>query len=278
MIKKLFYKICWQLSKALNIKSINKNLAILNLENNYAKIREKNKNDLILFGHKVFSQSDEDGIIDEIFKRISTKSKYFIEIGIQDGKECNTTNLLFQNWKGIWIEKDQKYAEAAKTNFQKYSENIRIINEGVNINNINKLLSNNIHNDFKNTEIDLLSIDIGLNNYHVLKAITSIKPRVIVTEYNAKFGPIIDWVAEYDDSKEWDNSDYFGASFNAYYKMLNDKDYHLVSCNITGVNCFFVRKDLLNDKFDKDLDLKKLYPPARYNLIKAFEPDLKIRI
>ena len=171
MIKKLFYKICWQLSKALNIKSINKNLAILNLENNYAKIREKNKNDLILFGHKVFSQSDEDGIIDEIFKRISTKSKYFIEIGIQDGKECNTTNLLFQNWKGIWIEKDQKYAEAAKTNFQKYSENIRIINEGVNINNINKLLSNNIHNDFKNTEIDLLSIDIGLNNYHVLKAI-----------------------------------------------------------------------------------------------------------
>ena len=58
MIKKLFYKICWQLSKALNIKSINKNLAILNLENNYAKIREKNKNDLILFGRKVFSQSD----------------------------------------------------------------------------------------------------------------------------------------------------------------------------------------------------------------------------
>tara|TARA_Y100000816_G_scaffold290866_1_gene280631 strand:- start:323 stop:1159 length:837 start_codon:yes stop_codon:yes gene_type:complete len=278
MIKKLFYSICWQLSKALNIKSINKNLAILNLENNYLKIRENNENNLILFGRKVFSQSDEDGIIDEIFKRISTKSKYFVEIGVQDGKECNTTNLLLQNWKGIWIEKDRKFAEAAKKNFEKFSESIKVINEGANIDNIDALITSNIGNDVKNTEVDLLSIDIGLNNFHVLKAITSIKPRVIVTEYNAKFGPIINWVAEYDDTKEWDNSDYFGASFNAYCKMLSDKDYHLVSCNITGVNCFFVRKDLLNDKFEKDHDLINLYQPARYNLIKAFEPDLKIRI
>ena len=39
-----------------------------------------------------------------------------------------------------------------------------------------------------------------------------------------------------------------------------------------------IRKNILNDKFDKDLDLIKLYQPAIYNLIKAYEPDLKIRI
>ena len=276
MIKKLFYKICWQLSKALNLKSINKNLAILNLEKLYDKIRNEKKDDLILFGYKVFSQSDEDGIIEEIFERISVQNKYFIEIGIQDGKECNTTNLLFQNWKGIWIEKDNKYAIKAQNNFKKYLNNIKIINEGANIDNINDLILTNLGSE--KIEVDLLSIDIGLNNYHVLKAISSIQPRVIVTEYNAKYGPKIDWVAEYNDSQEWDNSDYFGASLNSYCKMLKEKNYHLVACNITGVNAFYVRKDLLNNKFDKEANLEKLFQPARYNLIKAFEPNFKIKI
>ena len=36
-----------------------------------------------------------------------------------------------------------------------------------------------------NDELDLLSIDIGINTFHILEHI-EIKPRVIVTEYNAK--------------------------------------------------------------------------------------------
>ena len=38
-------------------------------------------------------------------------------------------------------------------------------------------------------EIDLLSIDIDGNDYHVWKAIDVINPRVVVIEYNAKFTP-----------------------------------------------------------------------------------------
>ena len=35
----------------------------------------------------MYSQSDEDGILQEIFKRIGISQKKFIELGVQDGKE-----------------------------------------------------------------------------------------------------------------------------------------------------------------------------------------------
>src|SRR5262245_56964465 len=53
---------------------------------------------------QVYSQNGEDGIIQEIFRRIGTESRLFIEIGTGDGLECNTTFLLAQGWRGIWVE------------------------------------------------------------------------------------------------------------------------------------------------------------------------------
>ncbi|MBR0150062.1 MAG: hypothetical protein IJP89_01730 [Synergistaceae bacterium] len=38
------------------------------------------------YGFKVYSQNDEDGIIQEIFRRIGTTDKHFIEFGVQN---CN---------------------------------------------------------------------------------------------------------------------------------------------------------------------------------------------
>ena len=34
--------------------------------------------------------------------------------------------------------------------------------------------------------------------------------------------------------------------------MLKEKNYLLVGCNVTGVNAFFVRRDLVNEKFIDD--------------------------
>ena len=52
----------------------------------------------------VYSQSDEDGIIDQIFDKISIKNRFFLELRVENGLETNTTFLLSQNWKGIWFE------------------------------------------------------------------------------------------------------------------------------------------------------------------------------
>jgi len=36
------------------------------------------------YGYKMYSQNDEDGIIEEIFKRIGTTSKTFVEFGVEN--------------------------------------------------------------------------------------------------------------------------------------------------------------------------------------------------
>lgn len=87
------------------------------------RIRLKNPKSLEPYGYKVYSQNDEDGIIHEIFNRIGTTDKRFIEFGVQDGLESNTHLLLFYDWKGLWIEGSPEYCKEIKTKFKPVIEN-----------------------------------------------------------------------------------------------------------------------------------------------------------
>ena len=171
---------------------------------------------------------------------------------------------------------NQKNVEIIKKNFSRYLENsLQIHSEKISTSNVNQILTKYYK---PGSEIDLLSIDIGVHTFHVLEKIETINPRVIVTEYNAKYGPLIDWTVVYNKDAEWDNSDYFGASLHSFEKMLKKKDYYLVGCNITGVNAFFVRKDLLNEKFEEDTTSKYHFIEGRYWLKNAFDKNYKIKI
>src|ERR1700761_6439377 len=70
---------------------------------------------LLASGYKAFSQNQEDGMIAEVFRRIGTTSKRFIEFGVQDGLECNSGFLLMQGWRGAWIEGAADNAARART-------------------------------------------------------------------------------------------------------------------------------------------------------------------
>ena len=195
---------------------------------------------LIRYGYKVFSQNDEDGIIREIFKRIDVTNNVFVEFGIGDGLENNTLALLFDGWSGLWID-------ASTNSIQKISDNysaiikrgsLKIVEAFITRENINELISANIvHKD-----IDLLSIDIDGNDYHILDAITCISPRVLVIEYNAKFAPPILYCMDYDEKHVWQSDDCYGASLKFLEVNIEKKGYYLVGCNLTGTNAFFVKK------------------------------------
>ena len=98
-IKKALY-VFWKHS---GLKNIEKLLATRILEQQYNKEKYQNDKSLIKKGFKVFSQQDEDGIIEEIFKRIGTTNKKFLEFGV-NSKDNNTTFLLLNGWTGIWLE------------------------------------------------------------------------------------------------------------------------------------------------------------------------------
>ena len=60
------------------------------------------------------------------------------------------------------------------------------------------------------------------------------------------------------------------ASLAAWDELLHVKGYSLVGCNITGVNAFFVRNDLVSGKFCEPLTPENHYEPARYWLTNGF--------
>ena len=274
MIKKLIYKILWSFSKHTRIHSINKILAKNNLMKILSEKKYDNEKKLTKFGFKVYSQSDEDGIIEEIFKRINTTNKKFVELGVQDGLETNTTYLLNKGWSGLWVEANNKDVKKVESifNFLIKKEKLKISNKFISKDNINEILSKEFN---ANEEIDLLSIDIGLQTYTVLENIKHVNPRVIIIEYNAKFRAETLWVAKNKDKKFWENTDHFGASLKSYQLLCEKKGYKLVGCGILGINAFFVRSDLINEKFLKSHETKEHYEDPKYWLLKAYEHDLK---
>jgi len=223
---------------------------------------------LLRFGFKACSQNDEDGIIQEIFSRIGTTNRYFVEFGVGNGLENNTLYLLIKGWKGVWIEGGKNNAEIIRRKFHSLiNKNILTFdNSFISKENINSLLAQKkVPN-----EVDLLSIDIDGNDYHVFKEINCITPRVVVVEYNAKFPPPVLWVMKYNPKHTWDSTDYMGASLKSFEYLFNDKGYSLVGCNITGSNAFFVRKDLVGDRFQQPFSAENHYEPARHLLTAAF--------
>ena len=217
------------------------------------------------FGYKVYSQSDEDGIIEEIFNRIGLQTKTFIEFGVGDGIENNSHYLLHKAWSGLWIEGSKKDLKKLRKLFVTPIENNRltIVNGFITKDNINELIEK--EGKIKG-EIDLLSIDIDGNDYWIWEAIRCVSPRVVVIEYNAKFPPNHEWVMAYDPKHQWSGSDKQGASLKSLEILGKKLGYQLAGTNISGINAFFVKENLARDLFFKPAVAEKLYNPARWTM------------
>jgi len=112
-------------------------------------------------------------------------------------------------------------------------------------------------------EPDFFSLDIDGNDRWVLEeALLGVEPKVLCLEYNAKFPPTLAVSIAYNARHCWANDDYHGASLRAFCECLGG--YRLVSCDLSGVNAFFVRKDLAADF--PDLAVESLYQPFRERL------------
>jgi len=210
-------------------------------------------------GFRSFSQNDEDGILQEIFRRIGTAQKTFVEFGVQDGLQTNTRLLLYQGWRGLWIEADEQQHRKLSSAFASEiaAGQLQALRTFVTSQNISSLIES-----AGLSELDLLSIDIDGNDYWIWDAI-AIKPRVIVIEYNAKFRPPTRWVMKYNPEHRWNYTDYQGASLESLNGLARRKGYTLVGCCLAGVNAFFVRDDLVQEHFPEP-DVARLYNPPRY--------------
>lgn len=217
---------------------------------------------LLRHGFKVYSQHDEDGIIQEIFRRIGTSVRTFVEFGVESGVECNTVKLLVEGWRGLWIEANAQACNGIKANFEAFlkEKRLTLTQSLVTAENINGLIEKA---GFEG-EIDILSIDIDFNDYWVWKAIETVSPRVVAIEYNAGLRPPMSLTVPYQPNRAGDGTNFFGASLEALVRLGRQKNYRVVGCNISGSNAFFVREDLCADHFIEPATAEEHYEPPRH--------------
>jgi hypothetical protein len=209
--------------------------------------QQKYQNNLRLnkYEFQSHSQNGEDGMIHEIFNRIGLTNKYFIEFGVGNGLQNNSAYLLLNGWKGIWIEADDSNALNINSAFKSKLDSGQLIlrKQFIYKDNLKSILDEVA----APLEPDLLSIDIDGNDYWVWKYLDHYSPRVVIVEYNGALGPYSDWKMDYNEKHFWNGSKgiHFGVSLKALEKLGSEKGYSLVGCNLTGVNAFFVRNDLV---------------------------------
>ena len=118
---------------------------------------------LFRYQSQVCSQNGEDGIIHEIFRRIGTTTRVFVEVGVGNGCENNTAFLLSQGWTGFWIDGDTGFLGALENREDLQKECLKYLVAFATRENISALFEQlGVPNEF-----DLLSLDIDQNTFYV---------------------------------------------------------------------------------------------------------------
>lgn len=208
---------------------------------------------LLKYASNTYSQSGEDGILDEIFRRLGISTGTFLEFGAWDGlKYSNCAKLARQrNWSGLFIEGNEVRFKDLCANYAQYP-NVVCVNRWVDFDgdsSIDSLSSTLGPVDC----LDLLSIDIDGNDFHVLASM-QLRPRVIVVEFNPSVPNDVFFVQER-------NFDVFqGSSLLAFNSLLTKMGYELCCC--TSANAFFIfASDFPKLGLEKFSSLDEAYTP-----------------
>lgn len=194
---------------------------------------------------RVFSQWGEDGIIQHLINTVPIEHRNFVEFGVEDYSEANTRFLLMHdNWSGLLLDGDPDNIARIRRDDLSWRYTLKAECAFITRENINELLSRN----GMAGDVGLLSIDIDGNDYWVWEALEVIKPRIVVIEYNSRFGPSravsVPYDAGFTRAKAHHSTIYYGASLAALVRLGEHKGYDFVGSNSTGCNAFFVRREL----------------------------------
>lgn len=190
---------------------------------------------LLGYARKIHSQNGEDGIIEKVLEIIGDPTRWCVEFGAWDGRYLSNVCHLIesQRYAAVLIEGSaSRFDDLVKS----YEGNDRVFpirafvgfgaEDGLDV----ILSRTEIPREF-----DVLSIDIDGNDFHVWKAMTAYRPRLVVIEYNPTIPSQVDFVQPADMSINQ------GASILALTRLAKDKGYELIAT--TQHNCFFVARE-----------------------------------
>jgi hypothetical protein len=183
----------------------------------------------------VYSQTGEDGVLEQIIELLPDKNFWCVEFGAWDGQFLTNTRHLIEahHYSAVLIEADGKKFEQLERNYQNQPK-VLPINAMVGFSE-----DNNLDHILQSTpspiNFDVLSIDIDGNDFHVWRMISAYCPKVVVIEYNPTIPTPVRFVQEPDMNVHQ------GSSLLSLVELGKIKGYELVC--VLSWNAIFVKKE-----------------------------------
>ena len=243
------YRNCINSIERLTFEDIRLQELVKKLKINMSKLLTLNQvnDEFFSNGYSIFSQWDEDGLIQYLVSHANITNRTFVEIGVGDYSEANTRLLMEKdNWSGLVVDCNSTDIEKMRNSSFFWKYNINAVSEFVEPDNVNELL---IENKIKG-DIGLLSIDVDGVDYWIWDSINVISPLIVICEYNGIFGSkakvTVPYERRFDRRKKHYSYLYAGASIRALKVLGKKKGYTYIGTNNAGNNAFFVRDDILD--------------------------------
>lgn len=200
-----------------------------------------------------FSQGNQDCVIVEIFSRVSTTNRFYLEYGFNTKTQCtgsmpNTCVLSKKTgWKGLLLDAKNENAQINLRKHPLFARNIVSIFASYNV----------------PLNLDYLSSDMDSHDYFVMRSILEsgiYRPRVISTEYNfnypfnwsmALLDPFLDGFEGMESYKFKPSGCAWGVSASGWRFLMERFGYRMVALT-PRLDIFWVRKDLLANVFVPD--------------------------
>jgi hypothetical protein len=220
-----------------------------------------------------FSQNGEDGILLYLFSVLGTTNKKVVEICAGDGIECNAANLIVNHgWSGLLVDGDEQNIALARQFYatcrDTFSRVPTLVRAWVTAENVNQLLCEHGYAG----EVDLLSLDIDGMDYWVWQALTCVRPRVVVLEFNYRWGPERAVTVPYRADFRVESNKHpwcCGASLPAFVKLGRQRGYRLIGTHKQELNAIFLRSDLGTDLFP-EVSVPRVF--ERNALLRSWSP------
>ena len=126
-----------------------------------------------------YSQNREEGLMEEVVRRLGIESGRAVEIGGSDGQFCSNTALLAEaGWQVLFVETDYKLYQRCCENWCGW-DNVRSQCCHVDDRNINA---------FVNDDTDCLSIDLDGQDFNVFQGMKA-RPKIVIVEIDSSVEP-----------------------------------------------------------------------------------------
>ena len=204
----------------------------------------------------VTSQAGEDGIIERVFSMIGASNKWCVEFGAWDGRHLsNTWNLLInKKWYGVLIESDS-------ARFQKLQQTHAHHDRAILVNRFITLYGGDsldavLAETPAPLDLDLISIDVDGQDWHLWNSLERYRPRLVIVEFNYSIPNDVYYVQDPDPNV------HEGSSLLAMIELGKQKGYELIAT--TPLNAFFVVKELFDQFQIEDNDIDAMHSPGKY--------------